>query len=273
MEEARAIPLIQEVKGSGLFFTDEAERFLSTVNVEAYIGLWQQENPVSYELASLAQVEAPVAVISVAGLYRTGKSFLLNRILIGRPNGFRVGSTVNACTKGIWIWSEVLTATRSDGSEARFLLLDTEGIGALDTEAQYDASIFALALLLSSYFVYNSVGSIEEGALNSLSLIANLTQHIRVRGGGGGGDGAPREEDGSEFASHFPAFLWLVRDFALQLAAPDGRPITPKEYLEVARPAARPRRASLRPVGMRQGLPRAVMADTGGARHEQTRRG
>ena len=122
----------------------------------------------------------------------------------------------------------------------RFLLLDTEGIGALDTEAQYDASVFALALLLSSYFVYNSVGSIDEGALNSLSLIAHLTRHIRVRGGGDGGGGAGREEDGAEFARHFPAFLWLVRDFALQLVAPDGRPITPKEYLEVASRRAAP---------------------------------
>ena len=30
----------------------------------------------------------------------TGKSFLLNRILLGKNNGFSVGSTVNACTKG-----------------------------------------------------------------------------------------------------------------------------------------------------------------------------
>ena len=128
----------------------------------------------------------------------------------------------------------------------RFLLLDTEGIGALDTEAQYDASVFALALLLSSYFVYNSVGSIDEGALNSLSLIAHLTRHIRVRGGGDGGGGAGREEDGAEFARHFPAFLWLVRDFALQLVAPDGRPITPKEYLEVASRRAAPPGPSVR---------------------------
>jgi hypothetical protein len=35
-------------------------------------------------------------------MYRTGKSFLLNRILLDNPQAFPVGSTVNACTKGLW---------------------------------------------------------------------------------------------------------------------------------------------------------------------------
>jgi len=183
-----------------------------------------------FGINTLLQVEAPVAVITVAGLYRTGKSFLLNRILLGRPHGFRVGSTVNACTKGIWIWSEVLTATRPDGSEARFLLLDTEGIGALDTEAQYDASIFALALLLSSYFVYNSVGSIDENALSSLSLVINLTKHIHLKA-----QGISQEDiDPEEYSQYFPSFMWVVRDFALQLVDLEGEAITSKEYLEKA---------------------------------------
>jgi hypothetical protein len=31
--------------------------------------------------------------------FRTGKSFLLNRLL-GRQDGFAIGSTINPCTKG-----------------------------------------------------------------------------------------------------------------------------------------------------------------------------
>jgi hypothetical protein len=38
-------------------------------------------------------------VVTVAGMYRTGKSYLLNRIILDRKNGFGVGPTVNACTK------------------------------------------------------------------------------------------------------------------------------------------------------------------------------
>ncbi len=41
-----------------------------------------------------------IGIISVAGKYRTGKSFLLNRIIMGKlKGGFGVGSTINACTK------------------------------------------------------------------------------------------------------------------------------------------------------------------------------
>ena len=41
--------------------------------------------------------------------------------------------------------------------------------------------IFSLALLLSSYFIYNSTGSIDENALNNLSLVVNLTKHIQFK--------------------------------------------------------------------------------------------
>ena len=45
-----------------------------------------------------------VAVAAIAGPYRTGKSFLANRIL-NQSKGFEIGSTTQACTKGIWIWN------------------------------------------------------------------------------------------------------------------------------------------------------------------------
>ncbi len=43
--------------------------------------------------AALSSVAAPICVVSVVGMYRTGKSFLLNRILLGRKDGFPVGAT------------------------------------------------------------------------------------------------------------------------------------------------------------------------------------
>jgi hypothetical protein len=44
-------------------------------------------------------IPAPIGVITVAGLYRTGKSYLLNRMLLNKQSGFGVGPTINACTK------------------------------------------------------------------------------------------------------------------------------------------------------------------------------
>jgi hypothetical protein len=40
--------------------------------------------------------------------------------------------------------------------------------------------IFTLAILSSSIFIYNSVGSIDENALQNLSLVVNLTKSIQL---------------------------------------------------------------------------------------------
>jgi len=137
---------------------------------------------------------------------------------------------VNPCTKGLWLWNKVMTGEDKDGKTIHYLIVDTEGIGALDTNSQHDSIIFSLALLLSSNFIYNSVGSIDEGALNNLSLVVNLTKHIHVRSSNAGGG----EDDGADFAQYFPSFLWLVRDFTLQLVNSDGVAFSSKEYLERA---------------------------------------
>lgn len=56
-------------------------------------------NPELEELL-MADSESKIAVLTITGLYRTGKSFFLNRVLLNKPKeGFPVGSTVNACTK------------------------------------------------------------------------------------------------------------------------------------------------------------------------------
>jgi hypothetical protein len=56
-------------------------------------------SPEAIEL--LRNVKDRIGVIAVAGKYRTGKSFLLNRILLNKKDscGFGVGPTINPCTK------------------------------------------------------------------------------------------------------------------------------------------------------------------------------
>ena len=78
-------------------------------------------------------------MVAVAGLYRTGKSSLLN-FLLGRQSGFTVGPTVQACTRGIWIWGrpQEHTLTAKDGGTEKcwLLMLDTEGIGGVNADTQ-----------------------------------------------------------------------------------------------------------------------------------------
>ncbi len=58
------------------------------------------------------------------------------------------------------------------------LLIDTEGFGGMDENVNHDSRIYLFSLLLSSYFVYNSVGNIDECAINNISLITNLAKDV-----------------------------------------------------------------------------------------------
>lgn len=61
------------------------------------------------------------------------------------------------------------------------IIIDSEGIGAFDEDENHDTKIFLLAMLLSSFFIYNSMGTIDENALNNLSLIINLSKELQVK--------------------------------------------------------------------------------------------
>ena len=158
-------------------------------------------------------------------MYRTGKSYLINRMLLNRQKGFSVGPTVNPCTKGLWIWSKPIFGDSGKGKRLPLLLIDTEGFGALDTDSNHDIRIFTLAILLSSYFLYNSVGGIDESALQNLNFVINLSKFIRLKSG-------DTDTDPEELSNLFPSFLWVLRDFSLQLIDDNGENITAKEYLE-----------------------------------------
>lgn len=187
----------------------------------------------------LERLDAPLAVVACAGKYRTGKSSLLNRVLLdvdGRE-GFGVGKTVNACTKGLWLHTKVLGVPRDDGSTLSVLVVDSEGLGAFSATDSHDSRIFALALLVSSFFVYNSVGTIDEQAISTLSLVANISKHVRARANEAGVAQSAAESELSaarELGSLFPDFLWVVRDFSLQLCAADGAALNANQYLEQA---------------------------------------
>ncbi|KAI3958295.1 hypothetical protein MKW92_020739 [Papaver armeniacum] len=140
-------------------------------------------------LTTLQLVKGPIGVVSVCGRARQGKSFILNQLL-GRSSGFQVASTHRPCTKR-----------------------------ALD--GTYSTQIFSLAVLLSSMFIYNQMGGIDEAALDHLSLVTEMTKHIRIRASGG-------MSTTSELGQFSPTF-----DFYLELEE-DNRKITPRDYLELA---------------------------------------
>ncbi|XP_024421240.2 guanylate-binding protein 1 [Desmodus rotundus] len=174
-------------------------------------------------LKTLSAITQPLVVVAIVGLYRTGKSYLMNK-LAGNKKGFSLGSTVQSHTKGIWMWC----VPHPEKADHTLVLLDTEGLGDVEKgDNQNDSWIFALAILLSSTFVYNSMGTINQQAMDQLHYVTELTDRIRAKSS----PDANEVEDSADFVSFFPDFVWTLRDFSLNLEA-NGQPITADEYLE-----------------------------------------
>ncbi|KAL7688961.1 putative guanylate-binding protein [Plasmopara halstedii] len=224
-------------------------------------------------LSLLQSLNEPVAIVCLAGQYRTGKSFFLNQ-LASRPDdlpwmstsvkslvasaiinkksdnatvsGFRVGSTTESCTRGIWLWAPQPPIRNPIGHLVLFL--DTEGMASTDNDESYDTKIFSLGLLLSSLFVYNTIGVIDEGAMDRLYLVSELTKHVCISAHSSAESTSSKRLDvnfeeimltsdkseiSQELAPHFPPFVWLLRDFLLDMQI-DGNDLTANEYLEKA---------------------------------------
>ncbi|XP_077306229.1 guanylate-binding protein 1-like [Lithobates pipiens] len=178
----------------------------------------------------LSKIHQPVVVVSIVGLYRTGKSYLMNK-LAGAQKGFSLGATVQSKTKGIWMWCVPHPTKRNH----TLVLLDTEGLGDVEKVKQSysqvgnnrnDVWIFSLAVLLSSALVYNSKGTIDQDAMDKLKFVGEITELIKVKTN-------DNEDEEGEFSSHFPIFIWAVRDFHLALEI-DGKRVSEDQYMENA---------------------------------------
>lgn len=90
----------------------------------------------------------------------SGKSFLLN-VLVNSTQGFSVGAVPDPETRGIWI--RVVPKEKLVGKDgSRVVLVDTEGFYGEGATRSYDARIFAIATLMSSHLIYNTLRTIGE---------------------------------------------------------------------------------------------------------------
>ena len=118
-----------------------------------------------------------IAVLSITGPYRSGKSFLAN-LIMNKMAGFKVGSTINACTKGLWVWGRPIPLENGRS----LVVIDCEGLGSVekDRTGNIDMKLFTLSVLLSSTIIYNTKHAISEDKIEELSNAANLTKRINI---------------------------------------------------------------------------------------------
>ncbi|XP_072889740.1 guanylate-binding protein 1-like [Hemitrygon akajei] len=177
-----------------------------------------QLNPEALKV--LQSIEDPMVVVAVVGAARTGKSYLMN-CLAGEKKGFSVVSTMQAHTKGIWMWCQSLPQRPNEV----LLLLDTEGLGDPEKgDNQNDYSIYLLTILLSSILIYNGQRKIDQQSLQDLHFVTELSKRIQMKS-------QPDACDSWDFVCFFPEFVWVIRDLTLDMNI-DGKDVTPNEYLE-----------------------------------------
>ncbi|TMS04869.1 Atlastin-2 [Larimichthys crocea] len=129
-----------------------------------------------------------VVVVSVAGAFRKGKSFLLDFMLrymhrqgeswMGGNDepltGFTWRGGCERETTGIQIWSEVFVVDKPDGSKVAVLLVDTQGAFDSQSTIKDCATVFALSTMTSSVQVYNLSQNIQEDDLQHLQNTVRL---------------------------------------------------------------------------------------------------
>ena len=176
----------------------------------------------------LNNIKEDLIIVSIVGKARTGKSYLMNLLLNNNQskypgNGFEMSSRLNSCTRGIWIWN---TPKQKPNSSAKILFIDSEGTNSVDLSTKtYDSKIFALIVLISSLFIYNTNGNIDEKSISDLALAAHLSNTVAIN--------AIEDKDIiiNELA---PKFIWVLRDFVLDKIDPEtGEEISSNEYLEL----------------------------------------
>ncbi|XP_078261418.1 atlastin-2 isoform X4 [Rhinoraja longicauda] len=154
-----------------------------------------------------------VVVVSVAGAFRKGKSFLLDFMLrymysqeaggwLGCDDepltGFTWRGGCERETTGIQVWSEVFVIHKSDGSQVAVLLMDTQGAFDSQSTIRDCATVFALSTMTSSVQVYNLSQNIQEDDLQHLQL---FTEYGRLA----------LEE---VYQKPFQTLMFLIRDWS-----------------------------------------------------------
>ena len=175
-------------------------------------------------LKILKEIKENIIIVSIFGKERTGKSYLMNLLLNSDENpkmtkGFKVHSQNPSSSRGISIWN---TPIAKPDSKDKIIFLDSEGIHSENVyQQEMDSKLLALILLISSFFIYNTIGDINSNSLNELELIVHLNDSIGIN------EKLNKDKLITEIC---PKFIWAIRDFDLKKL--ENEKISRDDYME-----------------------------------------
>ena len=176
----------------------------------------------------LNSIKEDLIIVAIVGKARTGKSYLMNLLLNNNNSqpgsGFQISSRLNSCTKGIWLWNTPRDTPHTPNT--KIIFIDSEGTNSTDLSTKtYDSKIFALIVLISSLFIYNTHGNIDERSIGDLALAAHISNTVATN---------IMEDKEMMLNQLAPKFIWVLRDFVLDKIDPEtGKEISSNEYLEI----------------------------------------
>lgn len=128
-------------------------------------------------LSYLQRQRSPLYLVPALGVYRGGKSFLLNRCMgLQAPygGGFGVGHMQDTHTRGIYICAEDVEGLGT------IVWMDTEGLFSAEyAQSSYSPKIFSLAMLFSSTVLLNSVKVLNDQFFTFFSEQQQLARVLR----------------------------------------------------------------------------------------------
>nr|XP_039259586.1 atlastin-3-like [Styela clava] len=164
-----------------------------------------------------------LSIISVAGSYRTGKSFMLNffiRYLCQRgwenthwlgsddkklQDGFDWKRGSHAHTQGINVWPEIFEVPSENGKMVSVMIVDTQGLFDNDNTPDTNAKILSISTLLCSHQILNIQNRLDERDLEHLQLSVEYACAAV---------GLFRERDGrGKQRTTFQKLTFLIRDW------------------------------------------------------------
>lgn len=171
----------------------------------------------------LRLVVGNIGVVAIGGTVHSGKSLLANLLIHNKGSGFEVNHDLGNTTKGIWIWGEPIQTKNNS-----ILFLDCQGLPPANEYNTIDAKILALSLVLSSVFIYNSKGVIDEFAVSQLALATSFKEMIDFSS-----NLISTIDETSEIPfTDAPDLIWTVRDFSVAVVDDNGNTLTSKNYME-----------------------------------------